>query len=340
MDRQSLKRKDCCDVDSYTRMCRRFCPHCSENLSYSAYWSLKAKFYNELSQQWTTVQKNGSNTNEIDSDMEQESLFDDSSPMSNDTILPFISVDEDSRGPATSDVDFRICSTSEEESGDGVNGSDHEQVEVKVEGMSVPLCYVCLVVSQLQGKLGGLLGTASMQRAKRSVERAFGVKYSVLCELPYYYHPVRFLIIDPMNSLFLEIAKHAFSTRLKTEALDTSHFSLIQTRVVQLIVPQTVGRIPLRIGAGFSGLTADQWRNWIRVYSYALRGILSDAEWNCWWLFVQACNLFCKRSNTHSDARRGQELLVEYCKNCEELYRKDHLVINMHLSCHILECIV
>ena len=181
-----------------------------------------------------------------------------------------------------------------------------------------------------------IASTASVQHR---IEREYGVRYSILSELPYY-DTVRFLVVDPMHSLFLGIAKHTFSTWKETEVLNVSHHSVIQTRVDELIVPQNLGRIPLKLGAGFSGLTADQWKNWVCVYSlYALRGILPDEDWQCWWLFVQACTLFCKQSLSQANAKQAHEFLIEFCSKFEQLYGKEHVVINMHLSCHLIECI-
>ena len=36
----------------------------------------------------------------------------------------------------------------------------------------------------------------------------------------------------------------------------------IERRVEMLKVPHSIGRLPLKISTGFSGFSADQWRNW------------------------------------------------------------------------------
>ena len=181
---------------------------------------------------------------------------------------------------------------------------------------------------------------AATPSAQRDIERKYGVKYSVLAELPYY-DTVRFLVVDPMHALYLGIAKHTFKVWMELNLLNESHYATIQSRVDQLNVPTTICRIPCKIGAGFSGLTADQWKNWICVYSlYALNGILPKEDLECWWLFVRACKLFCQCTITKEEVDRAHNLLIEFCMKFEQLYKREHLVFNMHLSCHIKECIL
>lgn len=46
--------------------------------------------------------------------------------------------------------------------------------------------------------------------------------------------------------------------------LGPADFEIIQERVDSMVVPYGVGRIPLIICSRFSGLTADQWKNWTK----------------------------------------------------------------------------
>lgn len=181
---------------------------------------------------------------------------------------------------------------------------------------------------------------ASTLSHQKSIEREHGVKYSLLNELPYY-DTVRFLAIDPMHLLFLGIAKHTMKTWLNLGIINDSHFNSIQKRINLLTTPSTLGRIPLKVGSGFAKLTADQWKNWICVFSsYSLFGILPTIHWHCWWLFVQACNLICKKKLSLSECTQAQHFIVEFCREFENLYGKENLVINMHLVCHLKECIL
>ena len=118
---------------------------------------------------------------------------------------------------------------------------------------------------------------SSLQR----LESKYGVRYSVILDLPYF-NPVRFTVVDPMHNLLLGTAKHAFSLWVKKDILSTSDLNLIQERSEKIHFPCDVGRIPLKIGSGFAGFTADQWRVWTTVLSpIVLKGILPDEDLRC-----------------------------------------------------------
>ena len=75
-----------------------------------------------------------------------------------------------------------------------------------------------------------------------------------------------------MHNLYLGTAKHAMKTWRESGIIRDDQLALIQEKVDELSVPHNIGRIPYKIGSNFSGLTADQWLNWINIYSmYALK---------------------------------------------------------------------
>ena len=75
--------------------------------------------------------------------------------------------------------------------------------------------------------------TASTAAKQKEIERKYGVKYSLLFELPYY-DTVRFLALDPMHVLFLGIAKHTLKTWTALGIINDSHFIIIQQCVNKL----------------------------------------------------------------------------------------------------------
>ena len=178
--------------------------------------------------------------------------------------------------------------------------------------------------------------TTQTMSAQKDIERKYGARYSILYELPYY-DPVRFVIIDPMHCLFLGIAKHTYKVCSEIGILSDSDKESIQSRVDRLVTPSSIGRIPLEIASGFASLTADQWRNWTCVYSlYALNGLLPAEHRAYWWLFVKGCRLLCRRTINTAQCKAAHSALVEFCKLFEQVNGKQRLVINMHLSCHLL----
>ena len=107
----------------------------------------------------------------------------------------------------------------------------------------------------------------------------------------------------------------------------------IQEVVDSIEVPSNIGRIPSKIASGFANFTADQWKNWILVYSLvALKNRLPDPDFTCWAKFVNACRLICAPVITSDAISQAHDLIVEYCRKFENLYGKEACTINMHLT--------
>ena len=115
-----------------------------------------------------------------------------------------------------------------------------------------------------------------------------------------------------------------------------SDIEAVQEVVDTFQVPSGIGRIPSRISSGFSGFTADQWKHWTLLYSLvALKGRIPVADYNLWKLFVGACSIICSPVIT----REAYELVVRFCVKFQELYGSSSCTINMHLSCHLQQCL-
>lgn len=92
-----------------------------------------------------------------------------------------------------------------------------------------------------------------------------------------------------MHNLYLGTAKNMVKTWKDMNILKPEHFDLIQARMDEMYIPQGIGRVPHKIHSKFSGLTADQRRNWTNLYSlYCLRDVLPSEHYLCLSLFVQA----------------------------------------------------
>ena len=101
----------------------------------------------------------------------------------------------------------------------------------------------------------------------KNIEKNYGIRYSVLIELPYF-NPVRYAVIDPMHNLFLDTAKHCMQYWINHDILSKDNLNLVEQRVSSLVAPRSVGRLPAKITSGFAGFSADQWRNWTISFSH------------------------------------------------------------------------
>ena len=145
----------------------------------------------------------------------------------------------------------------------------------------------------------------------RSKEAKFGVRYSVLLQLPYF-DPVRYTVIDIMHNLLLAIGtgKHMFKVWLKLEVLNKHNLDKIDKISKLICTPHSMGRLPINILSNYGGFKAAQWQAWISVYSpVVLKGIIPDNHLVCWLLFVRACCILTQRIVQRSDIITADLLL-------------------------------
>lgn len=171
---------------------------------------------------------------------------------------------------------------------------------------------------------------------QKAIEREFGLRYSAL---PYFDAP-RMCIIDPMHNLFLGTAKHFIVIWKKLDLLSSEDFISIQQKVDSVVAPSDIGRTPSKITSGFSGFTAEQFKNWTIYFSlFALKNTLPWRHYNCWLLFVQSCFLLCRRCITQTQIDEADTLIIKFCNSFAELYGKDYCTPNIHLHNHLKDCI-
>lgn len=73
------------------------------------------------------------------------------------------------------------------------------------------------------------LCSCSTKSALRHLESRYGIRYSILLDLPYF-DPVRFGVIDPMHNLLLGTPKHMLSLWIEKKLLNQQDLDLIQTQ--------------------------------------------------------------------------------------------------------------
>ena len=187
----------------------------------------------------------------------------------------------------------------------------------------------------------GKLSKCKTKTELRKKESELGCRYSTLLELPYFDAPTM-LVIDPMHCLFLGLAKHFVKKVLIGKSLlSQAEFDVIQSRASSLSVPSDIGRIPPKIQHNFYGFTADQFKNWVLHYSViCLHGLLSSEHLECWRHFVLACRYLCQPILKPNDVIIADALLLKFCKRTEQLFGENIITPNMHMSCHLRECIL
>ena len=66
----------------------------------------------------------------------------------------------------------------------------------------------------------------------------------------------------------------------------------MQVAVNQFVIPAGIGRIPGKIENGFKNFKADQWKNWILIYSLiCFKPILSSNTYLVGFVCTSICNV-------------------------------------------------
>ena len=177
------------------------------------------------------------------------------------------------------------------------------------------------------------------QTQQHELEQKFGVRYTLLNELPYF-DASRMTVIDPMHNLLLGTAKHMVEMWKSSSLLNSKDMDAIQAKVDSFVTPPDIGRIPTKIFSGFSGFTAEQWKNWTIYFSlYALKDHLHWQHYNCWHLFVKACYILCRRKISQAQLQDADKFIAEFCELFSRLYGPTCCTMNMHLHGHLVSCI-
>ena len=123
---------------------------------------------------------------------------------------------------------------------------------------------------------------------------------------------------------------------LDLEIIGRSVFNQIQAQVDSVIVPPGIGRIPLKILSGFSGFKANQFKNWVNIYSIpCLFAVLEADHLECWRHFILGCRILCKQKLTADEIKLADALLLQFCRRVERMYGQGVITPNMHLHCHL-----
>jgi hypothetical protein len=184
---------------------------------------------------------------------------------------------------------------------------------------------------------------ANSKAEQQRIAREHGIRWSPLLNLPYF-DIVRFSSIDPMHNLYLGTAKRMVEYNWLPNS-ELSFNAATQAGMEKLVkmtrIPNDYGRVASKIASNFSGLTANQWKNWTLIHStFVLRDILPFEHRRCWQHFVDAVSRLTQWTITLDQATEAHNSLVAFVQQVEELYGRDAVTPNMHLHLHLFECII
>ena len=181
---------------------------------------------------------------------------------------------------------------------------------------------------------------AATRTSREKIEHEAGVRFSELLRLPYL-DIVRCHLVDPMHNLFLGTAKHMFTIWKRKGYLTPALLDIIQEKVDSINPPYNIGRIPGKIAAGFASFTAEQLMWWTILYSpVVLRGVLPNQDYSLWCLFSKACSHLCRPYISETKVNQADELLLSFCHGFERLYGRDFCTPNLHMHCHLKDCLL
>ena len=182
--------------------------------------------------------------------------------------------------------------------------------------------------------------SANTGQMQSKLESEFGTRFSVLALQPYF-DTIKMTVIDPIHNLFLGSAKRLLKMWKELGYLDRVNLEKIQERAEEFIILHDVGKIPRKIVSCFDGFNADEYKNWVLLFSlYSLHGIIPLKDMECLRKFVLARHYLCKKIISKNWVFIRYQLLLQYRKMYESLYGKDRVTPNMHLHMHLKQCIL
>ena len=117
--------------------------------------------------------------------------------------------------------------------------------------------------------------------------------------------------------------------------LSESDLQRLQKRANLVKSPSEIGRIPSKISEGFKGFTADQWKNWVCIYSLlALKGVIPNERYGMWTAFMHACQLLCRKVITREECNEADQKLMGFCIMFEALCGKEKCTPNILFHRH------
>ena len=125
------------------------------------------------------------------------------------------------------------------------------------------------------------------------------------------------VVLNPVHNLFLGTTRYILKTLCGNPVLTPSNLLSLQESIASMHVSLDIAGIPRKIETGFSGCTADQYKNRVTLSSIpCLYAVIGREELENWCHVVLACHLLCKRQ-TLSDVSLSDALLLQFCRRTQ-----------------------
>ena len=152
------------------------------------------------------------------------------------------------------------------------------------------------------------IASAKNLQEQQKLESSLGTRFSVNAFLSNY-DTIRMTVIHRMHNLFLGKQNIFWNS----------------------------GKIPTKISPYFDGFDADEYKNWVLLFStYVLDDLIPKRDKECFRKFASVCQYICKRINMTI----AHGLLIQFWKDFEILYGKEKVIPNMHLLLHLKDSLL
>ncbi len=128
---------------------------------------------------------------------------------------------------------------------------------------------------------------------------------------------------------------------IEREILNQDKLSELNRRMENICIPPGSSRwVPRNMKSEYINFNSYQWKEWTMTYSMiALTGLIDPKYLKIWQSFVLACRLITQPIVSLTEAKKADELFQEFGKGIERVFGRKSVKPNMHMHCHLYECI-
>ncbi len=128
---------------------------------------------------------------------------------------------------------------------------------------------------------------------------------------------------------------------IEREILTQDILTELNKRMENIQIPPGSSRwVPRNMKSEYNNFNSYQWKEWTLTYSMiALTGLVEAKYLNVWRDFVLACRLITQPIVSLTDAKAADKLFQKFGKGIEREFGGKAVKPNMHMHCHLYECI-